>query len=202
MPARNQSKSLDVRTMCLGILSFGEATGYELKRHFENGFHHFYAASFGSIYPALEALSADGLVACQETAEGGKLRKVYRLTPAGESALRATLAACEPTHRMRSEFLAVLCFAHLMSPEKLSALIDGRLAELDDTLARHHDLRDDAHAQLPASVRFVNEFGRHTMQAARDFIEQNKGWLISAAEREQPPDDNASRAPRARRGAA
>ncbi len=202
MPPRNPSKSLDIRTMCLGILSFGEATGYELKRHFENGFDHFYAASFGSIYPALEALSADGLVACQETAEGGKLRKVYRLTPAGEAALRETLAASEPTHRMRSEFLAVLCFAHLMTPEKLSELVEGRLRELDEALARHRDLRDAAHAQLPASVRFVNEFGRHTMQAARDFIEQNKGWLIGAATVEQEAAERADHRPPARRGIA
>ncbi len=53
---------MNVKTMCLGVLSIGEATGYEIKKQLEGPFHHFYQASFGAIYPALSALLADGLV--------------------------------------------------------------------------------------------------------------------------------------------
>ena len=42
---------MDVRTLCLGVLSMGSASGYEIKKRLENGFGHFYDASFGSIYP-------------------------------------------------------------------------------------------------------------------------------------------------------
>ena len=45
---------MDVRTICLGLLTRGEATGYEIKKQFEGeGFGHFAEASFGSIYPAV-----------------------------------------------------------------------------------------------------------------------------------------------------
>ena len=62
---------MDVKILCLGVLSRGEASGYEIKKAFEEGpFSHFHQASFGSIYPALNALSAEGLVACRAQSAG------------------------------------------------------------------------------------------------------------------------------------
>ena len=48
---------MDVKTVCLGMLSDGEASGYDLKKQFESSFGHFFAAGFGSIYPALSSLA-------------------------------------------------------------------------------------------------------------------------------------------------
>ena len=54
---------MNVRTLCLGILSTEEASGYEIKKDIEEGlFSHFIEASFGSIYPALTQLTAEGLL--------------------------------------------------------------------------------------------------------------------------------------------
>ena len=59
---------MDVRTFCLGVLSLGDATGYEIKKQAEDGpFSHFYKAGFGSIYPALARLAADGAVPASVT---------------------------------------------------------------------------------------------------------------------------------------
>ncbi len=42
---------MDVRTICLGILTRGDATGYEIKNLFQDdGYQHFVEASFGSIF--------------------------------------------------------------------------------------------------------------------------------------------------------
>jgi len=39
---------MDVKTLCLGVLNRGEASGYEIKKQCEEGpFSHFYAAGFG-----------------------------------------------------------------------------------------------------------------------------------------------------------
>src|SRR3546814_15262936 len=55
---------MNVKTLCLGVLSRGEASGYEIKKAFEEGpFSHIHQASSGSIYPALNALSAAARVA-------------------------------------------------------------------------------------------------------------------------------------------
>ena len=57
---------MDVKTLCLGMLSNKEACGYELKKTFESLFKHFFSAGYGSIYPALADLAASGLVECRE----------------------------------------------------------------------------------------------------------------------------------------
>ena len=70
---------MDVRTICLGILTRGDATGYEIKNLFEDdGYQHFVEASFGSIYPALNRLTEEGLVSVRaEAQEKRPDRKVY-----------------------------------------------------------------------------------------------------------------------------
>ena len=54
---------MSVRTLCLAILNFGDATGYEIRKLSTEGkFRYFIEASFGSIYPTLARLEAEGLV--------------------------------------------------------------------------------------------------------------------------------------------
>ena len=61
---------MDVRTICLAILTRGDATGYEIKKLFEDGgYRHFVEASFGSIYPALNRLTEEGLVSVRAEAQ-------------------------------------------------------------------------------------------------------------------------------------
>ena len=61
---------MDVRTICLGLLTRGDATGYEMKKLFEEeGFGHFAEASFGSIYPALGRLTDDERAAVRQEVE-------------------------------------------------------------------------------------------------------------------------------------
>ena len=65
---------MDVKTLCLGVLCHGEATGYDIKKHFESAFSHFFLAGYGSIYPALAELTERGLVLCEEQAQPGRPR--------------------------------------------------------------------------------------------------------------------------------
>ena len=84
---------MDVKTICLGVLCTREATGYDIKKHFETAFSHFFLAGFGSIYPALAELSDAGLVSCEERSSGGRPgRKVYRATEAGRASVGWALA--------------------------------------------------------------------------------------------------------------
>ncbi len=77
---------MDVKTLCLGVLSMGDASGYEIKKVFENAFSHFYVAGFGSIYPALAELTREGLVVCSDIEQEKRpAKKVYQLTEKGLS---------------------------------------------------------------------------------------------------------------------
>jgi DNA-binding PadR family transcriptional regulator len=174
--------AFDVKTLCLGILSMGEATGYEIKKAFEEGpFGHFIEASFGAIYPALGKLTEEGLVACRLEAHPGRPeRKIYSLTREGQRAFEVALTESLGPDRFRSEFLFLLLFAQHLPPERIHELIELRLVEYRAKLTlieRHED------ASLPPGLRFVKGHGRAIYQAAINYIENNRGLLEHTLDR-------------------
>jgi PadR family transcriptional regulator AphA len=187
---------MDVKTVCLGLLTFGEATGYDLKKHFEAGFEHFFATGFGSIYPALASLADEGMVTCTEVPpqEGKPGRKIYRITSRGEQFLEQTLDETRPAHKMRSEFLAMMYFAHLLYPAKLRSVLDQKIADFEAALAYiDHPVCPEEH-KWPASVRFVSGFGKAVLSAGRDYLRANR-HLVEEGDGQPRPDE--TREPRA-----
>jgi DNA-binding PadR family transcriptional regulator len=168
--------AFDVRTLCLGILSMGEATGYEIKKALEEGpFGHFLEASFGAIYPALGRLTEEGLVACRaETHPGRPERKIYSLTGAGERAFATALQATPGPDRFRSEFLFLLLFSHHLPARRLGELIDARL---EDYRAKVAEMDRHADEGLSPGLRFVKGHGRAIYAAAIKYIETHRGLL-------------------------
>lgn len=170
---------MDVKTVCLGLLTFGEASGYDIKKHIEAGFQHFFSTGFGSIYPALAALADEGLATVAVPQGGRPERKVYRITAAGERALRRTLSTCEPSHKLRSELLALLYFAHLVPPERVAAVLDAQLARMRAGLARMKRTGCPGEQDWPGSVRFVQGFAIALHEAAVDYMATNRHLLES-----------------------
>ncbi|HET7922921.1 MAG TPA: PadR family transcriptional regulator [Gammaproteobacteria bacterium] len=173
---------MKVKDLCLGALSFGDASGYDLKQFFEQTFNHFCVAGFGSIYPALAELANEGLVTYSEEQQQGRQdRRVYHLTPAGHEAFVREIETTEPQHRVKSDFLLILYFAHLLSPERLEAVLDNRIAQLDRQLELIRQCRDSQDRSCAVSVGadFVHGFGAAAMSAARDYLRNNRGRLVS-----------------------
>lgn len=180
---------MDVKTLCLGLLSFRPASGYDLKKEFESLFKHFFPAGYGSIYPALADLAAQGYVECEEIPQAGKPdRKVYEVTPAGRLAFAKALRENEPQHKLRSEFLAMIYFAELMEASRLEELLDQRVQELRNTVAHIETFSADSKAKLPAGAKFVAGFGAAVAQAAAEYIEAHGPKLVqeSRKSRRQP----------------
>lgn len=168
---------MDVKTVCLGMLSDGEASGYDLKKQFESSFGHFFAAGYGSIYPALSSLYADGLVDCRAVAQDGRPdRKVYRITEQGLLRLQGELDNPNPGHKIRSEFLATMCFAHLMTAQQVDTVLENRLLELQRCLDMF-DAFDASSDGRTEGMRFVCGFGRAVTEATKSFIEQHREAL-------------------------
>jgi len=130
---------MDVRTICLGILTRGEATGYEIKKLFEDdGYQHFVEASFGSIYPALNQLTRDGLVDVRaEAQEKRPDRKVYSITPAGRTQFLASLLKPLPEDRHRSPFVFAMLFSNLLPPERVAGFGQAIYLAMIDFLRSH-----------------------------------------------------------------
>src|ERR1700759_2211987 len=129
---------MDVRTICLGILPRGDATGYEIKNLFQDdGYQHFVEASFGSIYPALNRLTEEGLVSVRaEAQEKRPDRKVYSITPAGRSAFIASLLQPLPADRHRSPCVVWMLFSGLLPPSHARTLLDTYFAQTEIKLAQ------------------------------------------------------------------
>src|SRR5580704_16884249 len=128
---------MDVRTICLGILTRGDATGYEIKNLFQDdGYQYFVEASFGSIYPALNRLTEDGLVSVRaEAQEKRPDRKVYSIMPAGRSAFIASLLKPLPEDRHRSPFVFAMLFADLLPQSRVSGMVDDYIEQVEQKLA-------------------------------------------------------------------
>jgi DNA-binding PadR family transcriptional regulator len=74
----------EVRLALLSLLADGPKHGYELMKHLEERSGGMYRASAGTIYPTLQQLEDEGLVASEST-EG---KRTYRITEAGHAELR------------------------------------------------------------------------------------------------------------------
>ena len=154
---------MDVKTLCLGLLSLEDACGYDLKKTFESLFKHFFSASYGSIYPALADLAKAELVDCTKVPQAGNPdRKVYRITDRGRRVFLDALNDTEPQHKLRSEFLATIYFADLLDTKRLGALLDDRLQKLRDTVVHIEHIEQEWGPEIPAGARFVAGFNTVT----------------------------------------
>jgi len=167
---------MDVKTLCLGILSRGEATGYEIKKLFETDYSHFYEASFGSIYPALAKLTDEGLVSFSQQAQDKRPdKKVYRITAAGRLAFLDELTTMPGRDRIRSEFLATLLFGELLAPAHVDRVIAARIAEYREALAAMEACDLD---RITPGHAFVHGFGVAVYRAAAAYLEENRHLLV------------------------
>ncbi|WP_417515058.1 PadR family transcriptional regulator [Minwuia sp.] len=170
---------MDIRTLCLGILTMSDATGYEIKKTFEQDLSHFYDASFGSIYPALTKMTDEGLMTCTEQSQEGRPdKKIYSITAAGRIAFMDALSAKPRKDRIRSEFLAMLMFSDLLSPARVAQLIDDRMKELDDEI---DNLQNCSESETSNAQKFMRGFGIAIYRAEQEYLTENRHLLEAEA---------------------
>ena len=164
---------MDVKTLCLGVLAFGDASGYEIKKQLEEGpLAHFYRAGFGSIYPALGKLSEEGLVTCTETAQEGRPgKKTYSLTSAGREAFTRALRKKPAEDRIRSESLFMLFFGNFLETARRREIYEEYLAQYQQTVAYMQTV--DLCGTEPCR-QFVHGFGLSLYQAIITFMDENR----------------------------
>jgi DNA-binding PadR family transcriptional regulator len=183
---------MDVKTLCLGALIEGDKTGYEIKRRFEDSFSHFFVAGYGSIYPALADLTRRRLVECTSVSQEKRPdKKVYSLTERGRDALIKELMAAPPRHKVRSEFLVLMVFAHLLPPAKVAEIADAMVAQWGAMLASIGDCLADEGEALAPGMRFAAGYGRAVLGAAKRYVEENAPLLIDRIKEEAAPSDAA-----------
>jgi PadR family transcriptional regulator, regulatory protein AphA len=174
-----EDADLNVRTLCLGYLSLRQATGYEIKKDFEEGlFCHFMEASYGSIYPALNQLAHEGLVTVREEEQSGKPdKKVYAITEHGTAALTKALAVLPAQDKYKSEFLFIMLLQHHIAPELRIAAIEKQMSDLRTDLANIAHCR--AEGPKDPATAFVMGYGEAVLTAGVTYLEQKLAQMLA-----------------------
>jgi PadR family transcriptional regulator AphA len=124
----------------LGALHGRTRSGYDIKTLTDEATRHFWAVSYGQLYPELKRLLDAGLVEAEDQPTGSRQRTLYRLTRSGEEALEewasdTQIRSCE----LRDEMLLRLFFSDAVAPEKrveLARSMAARHRALADGLSR------------------------------------------------------------------
>jgi DNA-binding PadR family transcriptional regulator len=128
-------KQTAVTPVILGLLSLGARSGYDIKSVVDSSTRFFWAASYGQIYPELRRLEAEGLIAGEDSPNGGRERRAYKLTAAGRKALTEWLLGRTVTIELRDESLLRLFFANALPREQALGLLEGRKRGHEEYLA-------------------------------------------------------------------
>lgn len=134
----------------LGCLTVEPMTGYDIKSFLDSRVVHFWQESYSQIYPALKALSDDGLVEGRtEEGQKGREKTVYRITEAGREKLREWLARPAAPVVPRYEHSLKLFFGANVGPEVCMEHLERLRSEAGQAL----ELLRSSETRLEAEAR-------------------------------------------------
>jgi len=171
---------MNIRTLCLAILNIGNATGYEIKKmSSDTHYAYFVDASYGSIYPALSKLEADGCLTSQEEREPGKpARKVYSITDVGRSELISHMAEPPKKDIFKSEFLLIAMSAAMLDRGTVSCSIDLRIEQLENELEFISCSRAETDDE---GTKWIADYGYACQKNSLEYLIENRSKLEALA---------------------
>ena len=157
----------------LGLIGLGPRSGYDVKRIVDRSIRHFWAASYGQIYPELARLEGAGWITGEDAGRGGRARRVFTITAQGTEALHGWLVGRETRIELRDESLLRLFFADAAPAELGLGLLGARRMGYEAMLVQLRSL-DDGTGADPPFVDLVYRWGL-------DYCE----WGIAWCERQE-----------------
>jgi PadR family transcriptional regulator, regulatory protein AphA len=142
----------------LGLIRERPMSGYDLKRSVDRTIRHFWAASFGQIYPELKRLENAGWIDGESAANGARSRRIYDITALGRAALEGWLHGRETRLELRDESLLRLFFADALPAEEGFGLLAARREGYRMMLAYLRGL-DDGQGPDPPFTDLVYRWG-------------------------------------------
>jgi PadR family transcriptional regulator, regulatory protein AphA len=144
----------------LGMIALGKQTGYDIKQLVDKSTRHFWAASYGQIYPELRRLEEQGLISGQPEPRGGRARTVYTLTPAGHTAFTDWLGDTDEAlpFEVRAEGMLKLFFSDAGTPEQRIRNLRAMRDAHRHTLAQLETMNADS-AGMPTGPQLTLELG-------------------------------------------
>ena len=167
----------------LGLLNYGEMTGYELAKAFNDSLSFFWQAQTSQIYRELNQLEAEGLLHSRIEVQTGKPdKRVYAITAQGKAELDRWLASDLSTEMMptRSEVLLRIFFSGRRSPhenremlERLAQVYEVRQREMESVAGLIEQYQVLTQSPSDAVVwEMTADFGRSYTQMCQDWIDR------------------------------
>ena len=120
----------------LGLLTFGEMSGYDVMKLAQRSVGHFWTPAKSHVYAELRRLAEHGLVSERHVEQTERPdKRVYRTTPEGDRALRRWLEEAEVVpDQVKSVFTLRVFFGSLIPTESLIAQIEEMRRQSEATL--------------------------------------------------------------------
>jgi DNA-binding PadR family transcriptional regulator len=131
-----KAKAPDTAYGVMGMLTFGEMSGYDLGKAIEGSIGFFWAPAKSQLYAELRRLVTIGWAREREVEQTDRPdKRVYTITSEGEEALRSWLetppAGFDP---IKSPFLLRLFFGHLAGAEAVRGLVTEHRRQAEELL--------------------------------------------------------------------
>jgi PadR family transcriptional regulator, regulatory protein AphA len=164
----------------LGLIALEPRSGYDIKRIVDRSIRHFWAASYGQIYPELKRLESAGWIEGDDASRGGRARRLYRITDAGQRALVDWLGGADTRIEMRDESLLRLFFSDAVPSEHGLGLLAARREGYRQMLEYLRGL-DDGTGPDPPFVDLVYRWGLDYCQWGIEWCDRQERLLRQAA---------------------
>lgn len=160
----------------LGLISQKPQHGYDILQKWDKNLGIIWKVKPGRLYAALNKLETNGLLTSQlESGENAPSRKVFALTPQGESDFSRWLRAPVLSPReFRQEWFAKLFFFSELSPENRSALYSEQI----NAAQRWLKAQDELNLTGSAFEGRVRRFRQMQIQSILDFLVETQNTSI------------------------
>ena len=155
----------------LGILHLGPHSGYDIKQLADLSTRHFWATSYGQIYPELKRLSKSGLIKSEDASKGMRQRTLYHLTAKGKQTLHMWVSnPAIQSLEIRDEMLLKLFFADAMAKKET-------VAHLEAMRRRHQQVAAGLREHEPMVAEQPHRMKHEVMKFGIAFHDWSADWF-------------------------
>jgi DNA-binding PadR family transcriptional regulator len=159
----------------LGLLHESPLHGYELRKRLNTLLGTFRAFSYGSLYPCLKSMLAEGLITEEPTPPGasgaGRRSKiVYRLTAEGKEHFQELLDQSGPASWEDENFGVHFAFFSQTGAEVRMRILEGRRSRLEERL-------DNVKTSLARTRERVDGYTLELQRHGLESVEREVRWL-------------------------
>ena len=176
------SKGATLELAVLGLLHDSPLHGYELRKRLNLLLGWTRLLSYGSLYPALRRMQADGLivedVAPIGTVKVRRARRVYQLSETGKARFAELVADTGPQNYTDDGFGVHLAFFSRTPAEVRMRILEGRRRRVEER-------REGMRATLTRAGEHIDRYTRELHRLGLDSTEREVRWLDELIDHER-----------------